>query len=78
VVFPTKTVFIGARFTITEYPFFVCPADTESEGHSSFMFPQYENEGVEIMQNAAFKDFEQNKGAIPFRIRAELTPESKP
>lgn len=75
VVLPAKTMFIGALFTITEYPWFVCPVDQQGKGTHSFMMPQYaESEGEVVLKAAAFERSDEDLGAIPFTIQVTLPP----
>ncbi len=76
-VFEGKTVVIGAMFTLDTYPMFVCPIDVDSSGKHSFMLPQYDVSGKETLQGASFETYEENKGAMPFRIRVEKTEASE-
>jgi hypothetical protein len=69
VVFPTKTIYLAAAFTIDQYPFFVCPLDNSGDGTNAFMMSQYMKTQGETIEGPSFNEVEKNEGVIPFRIR---------
>lgn len=69
VVFPVKTIYMAALFTVDEYPIYVCPLDTSGDGSLAYMMPQYEKTQGVSLDGPSFDQSDGNVGVIPFRIR---------
>ncbi len=75
VVIPSETLFIGALFTVTSFPWFTCPIDAQATGGGvdSFMLPLVtDDKGKTTFQASAMKDKDSNPGGFPFRIRVAI------
>ena len=73
VVFPSKTVFLAAVFTIDQYPIYVCPIDQAGNGDFAYMMSQYLGGEELVIEGTSFNDKDENDGVIPFSIRVERT-----
>jgi hypothetical protein len=74
IVLEEAVVYIGALFTIDQYPYYVCPVDDSGDGANSFMMPAYKekSDGEEVLKAAAMKTVDTNPGSIPFSIKVGL------